>query len=98
MRFPTTPSTWKPMSDSQSPSTPPPITRTDQLFPKLADDHVARIAAHGRRRDTTAGEVLVEAGEQHVPFFVVVSGQLDIVQREGSTEHLVVSPGPGQFT
>jgi thioredoxin reductase (NADPH) len=74
------------------------IGRSDQLFPKLTSEHIARIAGHGHRRHLEAGEVLVEAGDQNVPCFVVINGQLDIVQREGADEHLVVSHGPGQFT
>ena len=76
----------------------PSIGRTDQLFPKLTSEQIARIAAHGHRRPTEDGEVLVEAGDPNVPCFVVINGQLDIVQREGNDEHLVVSHGPGQFT
>ena len=76
----------------------PSIGRTDQLFPKLTSDQIARIAAHGRRRQIEAGEVLVEAGDQNVPCFVVINGQLDIIRREGVNEQLVVSHGPGQFS
>ena len=76
----------------------PSIGRTDQLFPKLTSDQIARISAHGRRRQIEAGEVLVEAGDPNVPCFVVINGQLDIIRREGVNEQLVVSHGPGQFS
>jgi|KBSSwiStaDraftv2_1062776.scaffolds.fasta_scaffold07580_2 thioredoxin reductase (NADPH) len=72
--------------------------RNERAFPTLSTDHLARIVSHGRRRRVEAGEVLVEAGSANVPCFVVVSGILDVVQRDGSTEHLVISQGAGQFT
>jgi thioredoxin reductase (NADPH) len=72
--------------------------RNEQAFPTLSADHLARIVSHGRRRRMEAGEVLVEAGGPNVPCFVVMSGILDVVQRDGATEHLVISQGAGQFT
>jgi thioredoxin reductase (NADPH) len=44
------------------------------------------------------GEVLVEAGAQIVPFFVVRSGQVDILLPSGTSETLVAVHGSGQFT
>jgi thioredoxin reductase (NADPH) len=74
------------------------ISTPDQLFPTLTDDQLARITLHGRRRRAEAGEVLVRAGDPNVPCFVVIDGQLEIVQQDGNTEHLVAGQGPGQFT
>ena len=44
------------------------------------------------------GEVLVEAGQRAVPFFVVAAGRLEVVRPSGTTETLVAVFGPGQFT
>ena len=44
------------------------------------------------------GEVLVEAGAQVVPFFVVTAGRVEVIRPSGSTETLVAVHGPGQFT
>jgi thioredoxin reductase (NADPH) len=44
------------------------------------------------------GEVLVEQGDNAVPFFVVVSGEVEIVRPSGAGETLVTVHGPGQFT
>lgn len=70
----------------------------EQLFPTLTDAQVARVATHGRRRNTVAGEVLIPVGEHVVPFFVVVSGNIEIVRpaREGDT--LITVHGPNEFT
>ncbi len=72
--------------------------RAEQMFPKLTPAQIARIAAHGRVRAVRPGEVLVEAGGQPVPFFLVTAGRLEIVQRSGDSETIVAAHGPGQFT
>src|SRR5207249_1762432 len=77
----------------------PPITsRVEHIFPKLTGSQMVRIAAHGRVRKMQSGEVLVEQGDSGVPFFVVRSGELEIVQPSGRTETLITAHGPGQFT
>ena len=45
-----------------------------------------------------SGEVLIEAGEQLVPFFVITAGQVEVVLPSGTTETLIAVHGPGQFT
>jgi thioredoxin reductase (NADPH) len=74
----------------------------EQMFPTLTPAQVARIAAHGHVRPVARGEVLVEAGDVAVPFFVVKTGQIEIFQHSGQhsggTETLVAVHGPGQFT
>ena len=81
-------------------STPEPITvsRPDRVFPTLTPAQIARIATHGRQRPMTSGEVLVEVGQRPVPFFVVLSGQVQVVRPSAGTEALIVSQGAGQFT
>jgi thioredoxin reductase (NADPH) len=44
------------------------------------------------------GEVLVEQGDSAVPFFVVVSGEVEIVRPFGAAETLVTVHQPGQFS
>jgi thioredoxin reductase (NADPH) len=70
----------------------------ERMFPKLTPAQIEQIAVHGRVRPIRSGEVLVEAGEQVVPFFVVTRGQVEIVRPSGTTEMLVAVHGPGQFT
>jgi thioredoxin reductase (NADPH) len=65
------------------PHLPVPLTlaaRVDQVFPTLTPAQIARVAAHGQVRRVQPGEVLVEAGDQVVPFFVVMAGQVEIIQ------------------
>ena len=68
------------------------------MFPKLTPAQIARVAVHGRVRPVQRGEVLVEAGDQVVPFFVVTAGQVEIVRPSGPGETLVAVHGPGEFT
>lgn len=68
------------------------------MFPRLTPAQLARVAAHGHRRSTRRGEVLFEAGDPAVSFFVVIAGQLEILHPSASGEGLVTVHGPGQFT
>ena len=68
------------------------VPRSDQAFPTLTPQQVSRIAANGRRRATARGEVLVETGDKVVPFFVVVSGELQVVRSTDTVETLIVTP------
>ena len=70
----------------------------ERMFPTLTPAQVARIGAQGRVRSIQEGEVLVEPGQQIVPFFVVTAGQIEIVRPSGTTETLVAVYGPAQFT
>jgi thioredoxin reductase (NADPH) len=59
-----------------------PLTRShvDKIFPKLTPAQISRIAAHGYMCMVQSAEVLVEQGESVVPFFVIVLGEIEIVQ------------------
>ena len=70
----------------------------ERMFPTLTRAQLERVAAQGRVRPIQAGEVLVEPGQQIVPFFVVRAGAIEIIRPSGTAETLVVVYGPGQFT
>ena len=73
------------------------IERIDQIFPTLNAAQIARVTGHGHTRQIKEGEVLLEVGDQ-LRFFVVLGGKIDIVSVSGSTEALIVTLQPGQFT
>jgi thioredoxin reductase (NADPH) len=77
----------------------PPVSaeRREQLFPKLADAQVERIATAGRKRKVAEGEMLIKQGDL-APFFVVLSGRLDIIQPTDKGELTIVQHQPGEFT
>ena len=69
-------------------------TRAEQVFPTLTPAQLSRIAAHGHRRRVDRGEVLIEAGDSDVPFFVVTQGQIEIVRPAGTVETIITVHGP----
>ena len=72
--------------------------RVEQMFPHLTAPQIARVEALGRVRPARAGEVLVEAGDENVPFFVVKSGRVEIARPGAEAETLVALHEPGEFT
>src|SRR3954451_1323617 len=74
------------------------VSRPERVFPTLTPEQLSRIAAHGRRRSTTAGEVLVEVGDKAVPIFVVGSGEVQALRPTDRGETLIVSHHAGQFS
>src|ERR687886_891516 len=77
-----------------------PITssRIEKIFPKLTPAQLSRIAARGQIREVEGGEVLYEQGHRAAPFFVVISGELEVVRPSVPVETLVTVYEPGQFT
>ena len=86
------------MSDVTRRGLPLTSFRIDQVFPSLTPAQIHRVAAHGRVRAIQPGEVLVEQGDSAVPFFVVVSGELEVVRPSGADETLITVHASGQFT
>jgi len=72
-------------------------SRAEEIFPTLTRTQISRICAHGRSRRVQRGDVLMEAGEQHARFFVVITGRVDVVRPTGAAG-LVATFGAGQFT
>jgi thioredoxin reductase (NADPH) len=72
----------------------------DPAFPTLTPGQIARVASRGRARPVNAGDVLVEAGDLVVPFFVVTRGRVEILQATptGVGETQIVVHETGQFT
>jgi thioredoxin reductase (NADPH) len=72
--------------------------RNERAFPVLAPQQVQQLAAGGRRRAVTRGDVLLEVGDKTVPLFLVVSGELEILRPVGTSETTIVALSPGQFS
>ncbi|MBV8147743.1 MAG: FAD-dependent oxidoreductase, partial [Candidatus Eremiobacteraeota bacterium] len=64
----------------------------------LTPEQIDRIAAHGHPRKVEAGERLIEQGDSVIPFFVVVSGELEAVHPSDGDDLLITTIGPGMFT
>lgn len=86
------------MNTIASPITPTGRSLAERMFPTLTAAQIARVVRYGRRRPMQHGEVLFDAGRSAVPFFVITSGQVEIIRRTREGEGLVALHGPGQFT
>jgi thioredoxin reductase (NADPH) len=73
-------------------------SRIEKIFPKLTPAQIRRVAAQGRTRSVRPGQVLIEQGDRAVPFFVVITGEVEIVRPFGASETLITVHGPGEFT
>lgn len=84
------------MSTWPVPSTPNPTT---EMFPKLSEAHVARLRPLGTVRKVDRGEVLFRPNQSDVHFFVVLSGEMAIVQPDGDQgERVITTHAPYEFT
>ncbi len=68
-----------------------------EAFPLLSSAQIDRLRAFGKVRQVSAGEVLFEPGQSNMPFFVILSGALDILPPCGTVGPLVTHV-PGSFT
>ncbi len=77
----------------------PPGDRHSRMFPKLSAAQLARLRPLGRERSFRSGEVLFEQGQNAVPFYVVLEGELSVVHPERSgPEQVIVVHQPNEFT
>ena len=68
------------------------------MFPTLTQAQIARFAKQGTPRRVNRGDVLIEAGDSPVPFFVVSAGELEVVRPCDDGDELVEVHRAGQFT
>jgi thioredoxin reductase (NADPH) len=83
-------------------STPPAseafLDRRAQVFPKLTDAQVARVARVATTIECLEGSLLFEVGDYGRPFFVILDGAIAILHPNGSEEELITVHGPQEFT
>ena len=69
-----------------------------RAFPTLTAEQIDRIRPLGRVRQVRSGEVLFRPDDSAVPFFVLLSGRMEIVQPTIEGERPVAFHEPGEFT
>src|SRR4029077_19416685 len=69
-----------------------------QAFPVLTPAQIDRVRAVSAAREVRPGEILFAPGDTNVPFFVLLSGAMEIVQPDLNGERPVAKHGPGEFT
>ena len=72
--------------------------RRGQMFPKLTDEQIDRLALLGTRRSMHRGEVLFEQGAQDARFYVILRGALEFVLPGEDGERPIVRLDARQFT
>jgi len=68
------------------------------MFPTLSEAQIARFARQGTLRRVARGDVLIESGDGVVPFFVVKSGEIEVLRPCDDGDQLVAVHTPGHFT
>ena len=87
------------MSSSLSPGLiPSALDASTQAFPVLTAAQIDRVLPIGRVRQVQRGEILFEPSDTNVPFFVLLSGGMEIVQPDLAGERLIATHALGEFT
>jgi thioredoxin reductase (NADPH) len=88
------------MSSVPFPSTlvPSALDVQTQAFPVLTTAQISRIRPFGKVRDVKAGDIVFEPGDQQIPFLVLLSGAMEIVQPDFNGERAIATHGSGEFT
>jgi thioredoxin reductase (NADPH) len=74
------------------------LDQQTQAFPKLTPTQIDRMRPYGKLRTVSAGDILFEVGDEHMPMFVVLSGGIEVVQPTCAGERELVKHEPGGFT
>src|ERR1700721_3081744 len=87
------------MSSSSTPGLIPSARDSHtQAFPVLSAAQIDRVLPMGKVRQVQRGEILFQPGDTNVPFFVLLSGAMEIVQPDLTGERTIVTHGRGEFT
>ena len=87
------------MSSSSKPGLiPSALDARTQAFPVLSASQIDRVLPMGKVRQVQTGEILIEPGDTNVPFFVLLSGRMEIVQPDLTGERPIATHGRGEFT
>src|SRR5215467_11549235 len=77
---------------------PSALNAATQIFPTLTSAHINRIRSCGKVRQVTPGEILFKPGDSNVPFFVLLSGELEILQPAIDGDRPITKHSTGSFT
>src|SRR4051794_11118525 len=81
-----------------SPHPPSALDASTQMFPTLTASQINRIRPSGHIRAVRPGDILFEPGQTGVPFFVLLSGSMEIVQPTNHGERQITTHHAGAFT
>jgi thioredoxin reductase (NADPH) len=84
-----------------TPLIPSALDAKTQMFPVLTAAQIERVRQYSKDKESRhvePGEILFEPGDINVPFFVLISGSMEIVQLGMSGERPITTHRPGAFT
>lgn len=81
-----------------TPPAPSALDARTQIFPTLTPAQINRIRPLGRVRHVDRGEILFDLGQTNIPFFVVLSGSLEVVQPSIEGERPITIHNARSFT
>jgi thioredoxin reductase (NADPH) len=67
------------------------------LFPRLTAAQIEQLAERGETLSVSPGDILFEQGERDAPFYVVLSGAIDIIDRQPDGDHYFTQCQAGTF-
>jgi thioredoxin reductase (NADPH) len=67
------------------------------LFPRLTAAQIEELARHGETVSLSPGEVLFEQAQRDTPFYVVLKGAIDVIDRQPDGDHYFTQCQPGTF-
>ncbi|MGE5610303.1 MAG: Crp/Fnr family transcriptional regulator, partial [Bacillota bacterium] len=76
----------------------PERTLQDLAFPQLTDEQIAVIAKTARLKSCEDGRILFNVGDTGMKFYVVKSGQVEILDHTSGQPRTVTIHRPGEFT
>src|SRR4051794_15736435 len=87
------------MSQYTSPTPVPGFLDPDDptLFPRLTAAQIEQLADRAETLSLSPGEVLFEQGQRDTPFYVVLSGAIDVIDRQPDGDHYFTQCQPGTF-
>jgi thioredoxin reductase (NADPH) len=77
---------------------PSALDASTQAFPVLTTAQITRLRPGGKSRKVEPNEILFQPDDTQVPFFVLLSGSMEIVQPNLTGERPIAKHGPGEFT
>src|SRR5688572_12705054 len=75
-----------------------PLLAGEQIFPKLTEEQIARIAPLGRIKRVERGDVLIPSGKPTSLFFVAITATIEVVRTGESGESTVRVIPAGEFS
>ena len=73
-------------------------TDRDIAFPTLRAQDIATLESRGKVRKVHDGEILFAEGARNIDFFVVLEGEIEIIEHSGGSRQVLVRHRPGGFT